>query len=66
MRKKLNLTQKHVAKKLNMAKTTYHYKENGRSNFNQYEIKGLMRIFDCKFEELFDYEIEDDIKALNE
>jgi DNA-binding XRE family transcriptional regulator len=65
-RKDLKLTQAYVAKNLNMAKSTYNYKEKGRSEFNQHEIIGLMRIFDCKFEDLFEDEIEDDLKELNQ
>lgn len=47
------LTQEAISKLLNMEKATYVRKENGVSQFRLDEIKRLLEILDCKFEDIF-------------
>lgn len=45
--------QKEMAKKLNMAISTYNRKELGMTEFTATECKEIMKILDCTFEEIF-------------
>ena len=47
------MTQADVAQKLGIALPTYIHKENGDTLFNLNEIKQLLILFDCKFEDIF-------------
>lgn len=47
------LTQEAISKLLNMEKATYTRKENGVSQFRLDEVKKLLEILDCKFEDIF-------------
>ena len=47
------LTQEAISKLLNMEKATYTRKENGVSQFRLDEVKRLLEILDCKFEDIF-------------
>lgn len=52
-RAEFGYTQQDVAEKLGIAVPTYIHKENGDTLFNLNEIKKLLIIFDCKFEDIF-------------
>lgn len=47
------LTQEAIAKLLNMEKATYVRKENGYSQFRLDEVKKILEILDCNFEDIF-------------
>lgn len=47
------LTQTDIAKLLNMATSTYNFKENGKAEFSMTECIAIMKILDCKFEDIF-------------
>lgn len=46
-------TQRDMAKQLNMALATYNQKEIGRTEFSMTECIAIMKLLDCKFEEIF-------------
>lgn len=45
--------QEFVAKKLNISKTTYNLKENGKREFTENEMKILSKLFKKTLDELF-------------
>ncbi len=47
------LKQSDMAKMMGIAVSTYNYKENGRSPFNEDEINILLNLFDTTYEQLF-------------
>lgn len=47
------ITQKEISKMLNMAIATYNLKENGTREFSMSECIKIMKILDCKFEDIF-------------
>lgn len=47
------LTQEKMAAKLGMTKKTYNFKENGKYIFRLDEIKKILEILDCNFEDIF-------------
>ena len=47
------LTQEAISKLLNMEKATYVRKENGKSQFRLDEVKKLLEILDCRFDDIF-------------
>lgn len=47
------LTQEDIAKKLDMAISTYNQKENGKVEFSMTECINIMTILQCTFEEIF-------------
>ena len=47
------LNQIDMAKKLNMAVSTYNFKENGKVEFSMTECIEIMKILECTFEEIF-------------
>ena len=47
------LTQEDIAKKLDMAISTYNQKENGKVEFSMTECINIMNILQCTFEEIF-------------
>lgn len=47
------LTQTDIAKMLGMATATYNLKENGSREFTMTECIEIMKILDCKFEDIF-------------
>lgn len=47
------LTQEAIAKLLNMTKTTYGRKERGDAQFDLNEVKQILEILECKFEDIF-------------
>ncbi len=47
------MTQAEVAKRLGIATPTYIHKENGDTLFNLHEVKQLLLLFNCKFEDIF-------------
>lgn len=47
------LTQEGISKLLGMEKSVYARKENGIVQFRLDEIKRLLEILDCKFEDIF-------------
>lgn len=51
------MTQAEVAEKLGIAIATYIHKENGDTLFNLNEVKKLLEIFKCKFEDIFLLEV---------
>ena len=53
MRVKRGLTQTDIAKKLNMATSTYNVKENGIREFSESEIIQLLLILQCDFSDIF-------------
>ena len=47
------LTQEAISKLLNIEKATYGRKERGVAQFTLYEVKQLLEILDCRFEDIF-------------
>lgn len=47
------ISQREIAKLLNIATPTYNKKENGITEFTMTECIEIMRILDCKFEDIF-------------
>ena len=47
------LNQEAMSKKLNMAMSTYSLKESGHRQFTLDEVKMLLKILDCNFEDIF-------------
>ena len=47
------ITQEEISKMLNMAISTYNLKENGTREFSMTECIEIMKILDCKFEDIF-------------
>lgn len=47
------LTQPEIAKLIGMATSTYNMKENGIREFSMSECIELMKVLDCKFEDIF-------------
>ena len=47
------LTQKDMAEKLNITSNSYSRKETGKKDFTYTEIVSILKIFDCKFEDVF-------------
>ncbi len=47
------MTQADIARKMNMATSTYNFKENGRVEFTMTECIELMKILECTFEDIF-------------
>ena len=47
------MTQTDIARKMNMATSTYNFKENGRVEFTMTECIELMKILECTFEDIF-------------
>ena len=52
-RTEYQLTQEEVAKRIGISTPTYIDKENGKRQFNLNEIKQLLVLFQCKFEDIF-------------
>lgn len=52
-RVEFGFTQKDIAEKLGIATPTYIHKENGNTPFNLDEVKKLLVIFNCRFEDIF-------------
>lgn len=42
-----------VAYKLGITKDCYFRKENGKTDFYLYEVRKLLELFNCKFEDIF-------------
>ena len=49
----LRLSQEEVAKELGISMKTYNLKENGKNDFTLEEAQKLIRLLDCKFEDIF-------------
>ena len=49
----LRITQEEAAKVLGMATKTYNFKENGKNDFTLEEAQKLIKLLDCKFEDIF-------------
>lgn len=47
------LSQEEISKLLNMALSTYNLKENGSREFTMTECINIMKILECKFEDIF-------------
>ena len=47
------LTQEGIAKLLNMEKSAYARKENGQVQFRLDEVKKILEILECNFEDIF-------------
>ena len=52
-RSELHLSQEDMARELGISVKTYNVKENGKSEFTLEEARKLLKIFNCKFEEIF-------------
>lgn len=52
-RSELHLSQESMAHELGITVKTYNLKENGKSEFTLEEAKILLKIFNCKFEDIF-------------
>lgn len=52
-RNELKLSQEDISKQLGISLKTYCLKENGKSDFTLEEVMILLKIFDCKFEDIF-------------
>lgn len=52
-RVEFQLTQAELAEKIGISTPTYIDKENGKRPFNLFEIKKMLQIFNCKFEDIF-------------
>lgn len=46
-------TQAKVAELLNISTSSYIHKENGDTQFSLDEVKRLLKIFNCQFEDIF-------------
>ncbi len=53
MRVAKGLTQEAMAKLLNTTKTTYGRKERGDAQFDLNEVKQILEILECRFEDIF-------------
>ncbi len=49
----LHLSQEDVAKELSITVKTYNLKENGKSEFTLEEVRKLLKLFNCNFEDIF-------------
>jgi putative transcriptional regulator len=47
------LSQEEISKLLNKALSTYNLKENGSREFTMTECINIMKILECKFEDIF-------------
>jgi DNA-binding XRE family transcriptional regulator len=47
------LTQEDISKKLNIDKSAYARKENGQVQFRLDEVKKILEILNCNFEDIF-------------
>ena len=47
------LTQEYISKKLNIDKSAYARKENGQVQFRLDEVKKILEILNCNFEDIF-------------
>ncbi len=52
-RVRFGYNQEYVASKLNISKTTYNLKENGKREFTENEMRILSRLFGKTLDELF-------------
>ena len=52
-RNELHLSQEDVAKELSIAVKTYNLKENGKYEFTLEEVRKLLMLFNCNFEDIF-------------
>lgn len=52
-RAEYNLSMEDMAKKLNISKNAYFQKENGYTPFYLEEIKKILDIFNCNFNDIF-------------
>ena len=52
-RSELHLSQEDVAKELSITVKTYNLKENGKSEFTLEEVRKLLKLFNCNFEDIF-------------
>ena len=49
----LRISQEEAAKELGIATKTYNLKENGKNDFTLEEAQKLIKLLDCKFEDIF-------------
>lgn len=49
----LGYTQKELAKKIDMSFSTYVLKENGKTEFKMREISKILKVLNCKYEDIF-------------
>ncbi|MFS0815410.1 helix-turn-helix transcriptional regulator [Lysinibacillus sp. 1P01SD] len=61
-RKKIGMTQKDMAKFLDINVRTYHFKEKGLQEFKGSELYKLAKLFGVTIEELFIFEFEDEFE----
>lgn len=52
-RNELRMSQEELASKLNITARAYCFKENNRTSFTLKEILELLKIFNCKFDDIF-------------
>ena len=52
-RKENRMNQSDVAKRLRISSQTYHLKETGKRKFDEEEMRGLAKLFNCTLDELF-------------
>lgn len=52
-RSELHLSQEDVAKELSITVKTYNLKENGKSEFTLEEVRKILKLFNCNFEDIF-------------
>lgn len=52
-RNEMRLSQEDIARELGITVKTYNLKENGKAEFTLDEVRVLLKIFDCRFEDIF-------------
>ncbi len=57
-RNEKGLTQQDMADKIGISKNNYNLKENGKLDFGLLEVKKILSILDCNYDDIF---FEDDV-----
>lgn len=52
-RNEKGLSQEEMAKKIGISKNNYYLKEKGKLDFNLTEVRLILKILDCSYEEIF-------------
>lgn len=52
-RNEKGLSQEEMAKKIGISKNNYYLKEKGKLDFNLSEVRLILKILDCSYEEIF-------------
>lgn len=52
-RNEKGFSQEKMAEMLGISKNNYNLKENGKLDFNLVEVKNILKILDCSYDEIF-------------